>query len=186
VRHAAGQAKAAHGRTHHARAANGKDSDRSEGVSALGLLLTLIGVGRAPLPIVLQMFCLCWGVAGILANQILLPHVTNPTFTQALPSIGAAFWLGLIGARIGAEIFGQVMPQEETSVVSRDALYGMTGRVVFPVTETGGRVHVYDENQTLHDEPCHALPGQGPIAKGRSVLVADRDDKGVLVVEELP
>jgi hypothetical protein len=186
VRHAGGQAKTAHGWAQHGRGVTGKNGDRGEGVSALGLLLTLIGVGRAPLPIVLQMFCLCWGVAGILANQILLPNVTNPTFAQALPSLGAAFWLGLIGARIGAEIFGQVMPREESSVVSRDSLFGMTGRVVFPVTETGGRVHVYDENNTLHDEPCRVSPGQAAIAKGRSVLVADRDEKGVLVVEELP
>jgi hypothetical protein len=185
-RHAGGQAKAAHGRAHHPRSANGKDGDRGEGVSALGLLLTLIGVGRAPLPIVLQMFFLCWGVAGILANQILLPNVSNPTFAQVLPSLGTAFWLGLIGSRIGAELFGQVMPQEESSVVSRDSLFGMTGRVVFPVTETGGRVHIYDENNTLHDEPCRVPSGQAAIAKGRPVLVADRDEKGVLVVEELP
>jgi len=186
-RYAGGSAKAAHGRASHARHSDGKgDGDRGEGVSLMGLLLTVIGVGRAPLPIVLQMFFLFWGVVGILANQILLPNVTNPMLSQALPSLGAAFWLGLIGARVGAEIFGNVMPQEETSVISREALFGMTGKVVFPVTETAGRVHIYDDNQTLHDEPCHIPVGHSPIAKGRPVLVADRDEKGVLIVEELP
>jgi hypothetical protein len=148
-------------------------------------LLTLLGIGRAPLPMIVQMFALCWGVVGILTNQMLLPHTPSPTLLQMLPSLTAALVGGLVGGRLSAEIIGRLMPREESSAVSRDALYGLSGRVVFPVDTRNGRVHIYDEHNTLHDERCRVVAGHAPIGKGRSVLVVDRDRNGILLVEEL-
>src|SRR6266568_2752942 len=55
-----------------------------------------------------------------------------------------------------------------------------------PVSETGGRVHVFDQFRTLHAEPARVTPGQAPIEKGTEVIVASMDpDHGYLIVEPL-
>ena len=146
------------------------------------VVLGLLGVGRAPTSIVLQTFCMAWGFCGFWANQLLL-KTPAPTLIQMLPSLAIALFGGIAGARISAEIFARIMPQEETFVVSRDELFGLTGNVAFPVTETSGRIRIYDDNGTLHDEMCRVAPGHVPIEKGCKALVIDMDPQGNLIVE---
>jgi hypothetical protein len=145
-----------------------------------------MGVDRAPLPMVVESFCICWGLMGCLANQWLLPHTPDPTLVQVLPSMGIALGGGLIGARGAAELIARLMPQDESQVVSRDDLFGLVGRVAFPVSDAGGRIHLYDEFGTLHDETCRIAPPHPPIAKGHRAMVMDRDAQGNLIVEEVP
>lgn len=61
----------------------------------------------------------------------------------------------------------------------------LTGKAIFPVTTTTGRLHLYDGNGTLHEHPCRVVVGAEPIAKGVRVRVVDKDSKtGALMVEE--
>lgn len=188
----AGQAKgaghkAAHGgaKAAHTKTAGGKTDDKNDVVTALpfNFMQTLFGVGRAPLPIVLQLMALFWSVAGIEANKHFLADTLHPTLAQMGTPLAIAFWSALIGSRIGAELFGRFMPFEASAVVSREELYGLTGRVVFPVTETGGRIHLYDDNQTLHDERCRIAAGKFPLEKGETARIIDRASDGTLIVE---
>lgn len=165
------------------RAVRGRAGGSGNAVATLVGALT--GVGRAPLPLVLSAFFLAWGFAGYAANQSLLHDVSDPSPGRVLPSVLIALAAGLIGGRIAAEIVARLIPSEESAVVSRDALYGLTGRVTFPVTPTGGRIRVYDEHGTLHDESCRVAETDAPLAKGSAVLVIDRDARGCLIVEEL-
>lgn len=175
-RHVGGQAR------HHAQASKtaGKAAAQQPNV-----ILALLGVGRAPLPMVIQAFCLVWGLSGIIAVQQLLRDNPSPSLAQALPAMGIAAGCGLVGARLVSELIARLMPEDETSVVSRNGLYGLKGSVAFPVTETGGRIMVYDDFGSLHDESCRVAPGHPPIDRGRKVLVMDCDARGNLLVEEI-
>ena len=153
------------------------------------VLLFVIGANRAPLPLVVQTFCFAWGICGIAISRALNPQGAE-TGGKFLLCLLIALLGGLIGARVGAEFLARLMPEEGSQVVSRDALYGLTGKVLFPVTEKSGRVRVYDEFGTMHDEPCRrakTMVGEKetvPIAKGRTVRIVDRDAGGKLLVEE--
>ena len=152
------------------------------------VLVHILGADRAPVAMLLEAFCLVWGLCGYWATEFTV-HAAHPTFAQVLPSVGIALGGGVIGARIAAEVLARVMPQDESQDVSRDGLFGMTGKVVFPVSATGGRIHIYDEHGTLHDEMCrlaHGEPAVEAIVKGRTALVIDIDPQGRLLVEEVP
>jgi membrane protein implicated in regulation of membrane protease activity len=156
------------------------------GPTPLSITLLLLGVGRAPLPTVAEFFLICYGIAGFWANTVLLRSV-HPGLLALLPSFAVAMVGGIVGSRFAAEVVGRLMPRDETSVVSNDALYGLTGRVVYAVGEANGRVHLYDEFGTLHDETCRIAPGRPTIAKGQTVRIVDRDAaSGNLIVEEAP
>ena len=144
------------------------------------------GLNRAPLMMVAEAFFLTWGLCGYWANHLLLHSAEPPTPGKLLPSLLIALVGGLVGARVGAEIIGRMMPEDESLSVSREGLYGLTGKVAYPVSETGGRIHIYDEHGTLHDETCRVAAGHAPIGKGRRVLILDRDAQGQLIVEEIP
>ena len=152
--------------------------------SFANILFGFVGVGQAPLPIVLETFGMMWGFCGFWANQMLV-HSADPTFAQMLPSLGIGLGGGLLGARVSSEIFARIMPKEETFVVSQQELFGMTGQVTFPVSAENGRIHIYDENGTLHDEICRVAPNHPEIAKGGKALVVDMDMQGRLIVEEI-
>ena len=150
------------------------------------VMQTLFGIGRAPLPIIIEAFFLIWGLTGCLLNQVMLKGIASPGLLQVLPVIGIATGGALVGSRIAADLIGRVMPREESQVVSREGLFGLKGKVAFPVTETGGRIIIYDDHGSLHDETCRVASGQPPIARGRSALILDRDTQGNLLVEEVP
>jgi hypothetical protein len=133
----------------------------------------------------IETFCVTWGFCGVWANRLLI-KTPDPTFVQMLPSLGIAFAGGWFGSRIFAEVFARVAPKEESFDISHDQLFGLTGRVTFPVSVNAGRIHIYDEHGTLHDEPCLIAAGHPEIPKGQHAIVVDMDTKGRLIVEELP
>ncbi len=163
-----------------------RDGPNKENITiSTNFVLHIIGADRAPLLMILEAFCLVWGIAGYWANQFLL-HADNPTFAQMAPSLAIAFGGGVIGARMAAEIIVRAMPQDETQIVSREGLFGLTGKIAFPVSATTGRIHIYDEHGTLHDELCRVAPDHPTIEKGHRALVVDMDAQGHLIVEEVP
>lgn len=160
-----------------------KTGSQGHSVTPITLILALIGADRAPLPLALELFCLSWGIGGFWVNRLLLPDHNVPSLLQMLPSLFIALIIGIVGARLGSEMAYRLMPREETTAVSRGALFGLTGTVVFAVSETAGRIHVYDDHGTLHDESCRIATGKAPIAKGDRAMVLDVDSKGRLIVE---
>ena len=176
------QAKA----TSQAKAGRSAKSERTQVVAEHPDFLGLVfGVGRAPSSMLIQAFCVTWGFSGYWANRLLI-QVPDPTLIQMLPSLGIALAGGYVGSRLFAEAFAHIMPKEESFDVSHEHLFGMTGRITFPADETSGRIRIYDEYGTLHDEPCFVSVGHPAIPKGGNAIVVDMDTKGRLIVEELP
>lgn len=173
------------GKVHADNAGKTEDSGQRPAVNVTtNFIWHLTGADRAPWMMLLEAFFLVWGVVGFWADQTFVA-TRNPTMPEMALPLGVAFITGIAGARIAAEVIARLMPEDETLVVSQEGLYGLTGTVAFPVTQTAGRIHVYDTYGTLHDETCRVQADHPPIGKGSRAIVVDRDSKGFLIVEEL-
>lgn len=151
---------------------------------ATQIFLDITGFNRLSPLLLAQMFFLCGGLAGFWANRLLPTNTAPPTLAQWLPCLGIAVGVGLVGTRLSGELIARLMPQDASSVLLRDSLIGLTGTVVFPITQTSGRIHVYDEFGTLHVETCRLAPGQAPLNRGSFAFISDRDKSGHFLVEE--
>ncbi len=145
-----------------------RDATSSSG-SRGSLFLTVTGLDQAPLPLLLWTFLIGWGFAGFWVRYLL-----HATVDAALPVAGIG---GLLIARAAAALASRLIPPDTTSAMSREQLLGSTGHVVYPVSNAAGRVHVYDQFGTLHEETCRLETGETPIEKGCEVLLIDYDDR---------
>lgn len=138
-------------------------------------LLHFLGVGKAPLTLVLGAFLLGWGFAGFWANQLLTPTLKSPA-----AFVGPAVLLALVGAvvmaRAVAAVAVRVIPKSATAAVSRESLVGQEASVVYPISSTAGRAFYYDKNAVLHDVTCRVRPGEATIGKGRKIILSGWDE----------
>ena len=140
---------------------------------------------RTPRSLLLNGFSLAWGVFGMGANQVFFPQASEPGIGKFWPVLVVALFGGLAGAWAMKQFASRLMPGVQTQTVSRDALFGLTGTVLFAVSQTGGRIRVYDEFGSMHDESCRVAANVPAIAKGKRARIADRDAAGRLLVEEV-
>lgn len=178
---------AKHHGTHAKHTANAKHGTKHTGGNARGessVGAMLIALRRAPLSMKLQMFFVGWGLGGFWANFLLL-KAAKPTPSIFLTVLGVAVGCGIVASLLLAGVFALLMPQDESYDISRDSLYGMTGKIIFPTDGAQGRIRIYDSHGTLHDEPCLTCEEHAPIPKGATAMVMDRDSKGRLIVEQI-
>ncbi len=158
---------------------------KNGGTITYNFILNITGLDKAPMLLLAEAFALFWGIAGFLSNQYLI-HTAEPTPKDILRSIFAAGIVGLIGARITAEMINRLLPKDESLDQSRNSLFGLVGSVAFKVTETTGRIQIYDQYGTLHDESCRIREGQSSIEKGAQAIILDLDSDQKFLVEEVP
>lgn len=174
---AAPSAHGAHAQTHaHTSAGPAENRD------ALWYLGVIFGFRDAPVALVVDAGMMGWGVFGFWATTVFF-HTPEPIATLAPLAIAAGCGFGAM--HVSGRIFARFLPKDETDVVSRNGLFGLTGTVVYPVTSSAGRVHIYDPYGTLHDESCRVASGADSIARGAKVLVTDMDEAGRIIVEEI-
>ena len=147
--------------------------------------LSLIGVGRIPLSLVLMSFLFLWGFFGWVGNQV---------FGSLLPSPALFLWPSLAVALVGAGAFtrflairlGRVMPSTESYGASTRELVGRIADVRYAVTESSGTVQLYDTYGTMHEVPARVLPGEAPIPSGERVVLwrYDGDEGAYFAVQD--
>jgi hypothetical protein len=148
-------------------------------------MLGFFGVGRAPIPIVIGSLMIGWGLFGLGATELLRPVLREPVLFLG-PTLIVASAGGVLTAKLFGELAARLVPADETCAIPREGLLGLQGQVVYPVSESGGRVHIYDRFRTLHTEPARVAPGQTAIEKGARVIVVSMDaDRRYLIVEPL-
>jgi membrane protein implicated in regulation of membrane protease activity len=148
-------------------------------------LLGFLGVGRAPLTIVIGGLLIGWGLFGLGANEMLRPSLKIPAAFMG-PSVAIAAAGSLLTARVFAEMAARLMPKDETAAIRQEDLVGLTGKVIYPVSETAGRVHLRDRFRTLHVKSARLVPGVPPLGKGTEVIVVSIDaDHRYVMVEPL-
>ena len=151
--------------------------------NAMWWLSAILGARDAPITLVINAGLLGWGVFGFCAMTA-LAHASGPLANVVIPMVFAAVG-GFGSMHVSGRIFARFLPKDESDAISHDGLLGLTGSVVYPVTDSGGRVHIYDTYGTLHDESCRTAPGVPEIGRGAKVRVADIDTSGNLIVEEI-
>lgn len=139
------------------------------GHEGIGAALVFLGVGQAPLVMVLQVLLLLWGLIGIGLHRAM--HVGGPI--ALLWSLPLTFLLSVLGTRLFASLFGRFFKPIETSVVRDDELVGRLGKVVYPVTADQGTVHVRDQYGTLHR--LRARSSHGRLESGQEIIVLGYD-----------
>jgi membrane protein implicated in regulation of membrane protease activity len=139
-------------------------------------LLAFFGIGQVPGMLLAQGFCLFWGAFGFYLTRM-FEEQGRPPALFILPTLGISAFSGVVGAKFMAAVGSRLMPTEESSATEKEDLLGLIGTAVFPVSETMGRVHVYDSYGTLHDESARLCPDQtAVIARGEQVLLVDYDE----------
>jgi membrane protein implicated in regulation of membrane protease activity len=131
--------------------------------------LVALGVGRAPLVMLLQILLLFWGLIGLGMHQAL--HVQGPG--ALVWSIPLTLVLSVVGTRTFAQVFGRFFKTFETAVLKRDEIVGRSGTVVYDVTPEEGTVSVRDEHGTLHR--VRARSSNGALASGKQIIVLGYD-----------
>jgi membrane protein implicated in regulation of membrane protease activity len=142
--------------------------------------LSVLGVGRVPITIVLMTASLIFGGLGIVANT-LLASLIGVSGAFALISVAVAFVGMVFLTGWTARGVARIMPSTETYRVSKTDLVGKTGQLVLPADTSYGLAQVRDHEGNVHNLTCRTA--EGTIPKGSDVLVYDYDEeKKVYVV----
>ena len=101
----------------------------------LSQTLSWLRIGRVPILILFLFFLTAFGLAG-LTIQALVHGLTGwlaPGTVAAIP----AFFVALPIMHVAADVFARILPQDETSVVSRTAFVGRIGHIVLGTARQG-------------------------------------------------
>lgn len=146
----------------------GHGADEVAPGSVLAGALSLLGVGRVPLSIVLMVLMLIWGTIGFFSNMLLWEKYQNETILLAV-SIPLAFMVSVLGTRLITSAVARWLPTHETYVQRRHELLGAIGEAILPIDSTFGMAAVRDVYGDLFHIGCRLHPNQPALEKGSKV-----------------
>jgi hypothetical protein len=145
--------------------------------SMLQQALSLLGVGKVPLSIVIMLSSLSFGIVGMLSNVL---------FGMVYISLIIGLFAMIIITASCAKNMSKIVPSLETRTVSQRDLLGMQAHLILPASPSTGLAHVRDQFGTLHQIRCRTT--QGEISDGRDVVILDyNEQEGIYIVTaEIP
>jgi len=162
---------------------DGHDSQVAPG-SVLANAMSLLGVGKVPLSILLTILLLTWGMIGMFANLVLREKISDET-TLAAISIPLAFVGSLFCNRLLAGAMGRWFPTYESYSQRRHELLGAVGEAILPIDQHFGMASVRDDYHDLFHIACRVHADQPPLDKGTKVkLVAYNGKEKVYYVKQ--
>lgn len=142
------------------------------GAGLLSGMLSVLGVGRVPLTIVLLSLSLLFGATGISSNALLRPLLGSLT---GFASLAIALLVATLGTGMVARLVARIVPTRESYNVRKDDLVGSIGQAIVELGPDDGFLQVRDHEGNLHQ--VRARTRAGTVAKGsRVVLVEHRTD----------
>lgn len=144
--------------------------------SFLKALLSLLGVGKVPITVLIQSFLIAWAIIGWNANIWLAKAMRVPE-AFILPSMAISFAGAVVVMRFMATCLSKLMPSSETYAKSPLELLTSTGTAVFRIGPNGGYADVHDETGTLHRVRCRCRTGVLP--RGAHIMLVDYHGDGV-------
>jgi len=162
------------------------DHDHDVGTEEYGFLiraLSVLGVGRVPLSIIIMTFSLLWGFFGM-ASNLLLSKVLIFPLAFIWVSLTTAFVLTVMFTRWVSMSLAKIMPATETSTFNRSDLIGTGAEVRYKVNQKSGTITLYDKFRNLQQYDCRAMPGEEDIPPGVKVVIIEyHSEEGYFVVK---
>jgi hypothetical protein len=114
--------------------------------------LSLLGVGKVPISIVIMCFCFSWGFFGWATNELLSPIL--PVMVYVWASLAAAFFGSVITTKFLAQLIAKFMPGTETFCSSESDLVGKRAKAKYPITDHSGSATLIDEHGHFQEVIC--------------------------------
>jgi membrane protein implicated in regulation of membrane protease activity len=127
-------------------------------------VLSFLGIGKAPISVLLISYALVWGVTGLASLRLLGPE----RIVTAI-ALAAALSVALTGRL--SDRLARLLPSVETYHVPLDRLVGLRGEVLYEITTDSGVVRVRDADENLRDVAARLAEGSAPAAAGTRVLL---------------
>ena len=159
----------------HGQDAHGHDSSSNHDNDFFNKAAWFLGINDVPVTMLVGIFSLCWGVLGLLSNQILAVGVKYPA-VYILPSLCIAFFGSFIITRTMAAIVAKVIPSDENYAVHRFDLVGLPGKTVHITNYIVGTVDVKDKYGSVHRVQAKTESENDSIPHSVDVIVVDYDD----------
>ncbi len=148
--------------------------------------LAALGIGKAPLALLLTTLCFVWGMTGWVANAVLAPALVSPVaffpISAALAGLASA-----LASRTVAAMAVRWLPKTETHGVRDRDLLGRIGEALYPI-EPGrqGVVRVADPHGNQLQYQALNI-GPDPMPAGTPVILVVWDPRrGNFEVEVCP
>jgi hypothetical protein len=164
------------------------DADGDAGRDAALAVLTPFGVGKIPLSLIWQTFCVVFAVVGFALNAHYLGQAGGPPAHTLAWTVPLSALAGALGVHVTARILGPVLSSKGQEATSRAQLVGQIGVVISSkVDREFGEVRIRDK--TGHDirVVCKLARGaaRAPVERQSVVVVDYEPERGELLVELL-
>jgi hypothetical protein len=153
----------------------GHEGEHDTGDSSFLRALSFLGLGKAPVSVLLMCFCFIWGFTGWAANLILSKILFLPVLF-VWPSLVTAFLLSVLFTRWLAQLFCRFMPSTETYGMTNRQLIGKSAEAIFNITEKFGMARTMDDSGNIQDVYCRVRAGKEPIPKQSKVVLMEYDE----------
>jgi hypothetical protein len=134
-------------------------------------LLSLLGIGKVPIMLVFSIFCLIWGVTGVLGNE-LFSAVLRPAALYVWPSISCAFVVSYFTTGALAQRISRIMPDVETYGTNEESLVGRSARAAYDLGAKPGSAFLLDDQENRVQVRCRTHDGS-TIPRGAEVLLLE-------------
>ena len=153
------------------------EHDLSHGVLSGFSWLAFIGIGKAPLMVVILIVLMATGLLGWFLNGLVVGMLGFfPGLLLLVTFLVSVIAGSLISSRI-TRFIGRALPPVSTTATRAQALVGRAGTVISPfVDDHYGMVHLRDDGGTLISLFATTADEQ-PIPRGESVILLSYDSK---------
>lgn len=150
------------------------DGDGHEAAASgfAGQLLGLLGLGKAPLSILIFSWGILWCVIGLTVYTMLPSEYWYINQNALHTALVAALVGTLVIGRMIAGTIGAMIPSKESHTVSLRSLKGQNGMVLHTVSQVSGTVRLTDRLGHLRDVQARTHEGENPILKGARVKLS--------------
>ncbi|MES2494839.1 MAG: YqiJ family protein [Pseudomonadota bacterium] len=145
-------------------------------VDADGEWLGWLGFGQLPLLMLLVVFLACFGVIGLIAQQLALSNLG--ALLPAWIAIPAAAVAALPTTGITARLVGRIMPQDETTAIGIDQLIGLHAEILVGTAAPGSpaKARVRDFHGQTHYVMVEPDTPDTQFAEGTEILLVRREN----------
>lgn len=142
-------------------------------LNLLSRMLSILGIGKVPLMLVLSIFCLIWGGSGVFANQIFATVLRTPGF-YVWPSMLCAFLIAYTSTSGLSQLISRMTPQLETYGTEEELLVGRIARAAYKLDANPGSAFLLDDHQNRVQVRCRTHDGS-VIPGGAELLLLEYD-----------